>query len=69
MYLNKRQEKRRADAGQVGRKQDASLMTLQQAEKYKETMQADASARGETVNANAFSDLTDLKNIDFMYVI
>jgi hypothetical protein len=71
IYLNKRNAKRRLASGKTGTHVDYSLENSGNWAKMK--ADAAAAASGEegvknvTVNENAFADLTDLKNEDFIY--
>lgn len=70
-YLNKQQEKRRIAAGRMENIKDTSIMSLKQANVYKERLKVEMRAKGADVsklNKNAFEDLTDLQNIDFHFV-
>ncbi|KAL0061392.1 hypothetical protein AAF712_011793 [Marasmius tenuissimus] len=59
-YLNKKHEATRIQMGKVGKVVDRSLESYKAADKGKE---------GEAKNDQAFDDLTDLRNEDFIYVL
>jgi hypothetical protein len=70
IYLNKRNVKRRLALGKTGVHVDYSLENSGKWAK----MRADAAeasgedgTKGVAVNENAFDDLTDKKNVDFIY--
>ncbi|KAJ9122842.1 hypothetical protein QFC24_003878 [Naganishia onofrii] len=65
------QEERRIAAGRMGNVKDTSIMTLKQANTYKEQLKMEMKAKGADVsklNGDAFEDLTDLQNMDFHFV-
>lgn len=69
--LNRQQEERRIAAGRMGNVKDTSIMTLKQANTYKEQLKMEMKAKGADVsklNGDAFEDLTDLQNMDFHFV-
>lgn len=71
-FLNRRQAKRRAALGLPEKLEDMSIMTTDQAEKYRTELTARMAAQGvdeATLFANSFEDMTDFQNPMFMYVL
>jgi len=71
IYLNKRNAKRRTASGKTGALVDYSLENSGNWAKMRADAAAAAGAedgaKDVTTNDNAFADLTDLKNEDFIY--
>ncbi|WVQ83847.1 hypothetical protein IAT38_005991 [Cryptococcus sp. DSM 104549] len=71
-YLNRKQEARRVALGMPANLKDISIMSMEEAEAYKielaEMMRAQG-LRMESLNDNAFDDMTDFENPSFMYVL
>lgn len=67
--LNKRNVSRRRANGKTGQVVDYSLEASSKWKAMRADQQARDAAEGHvgTVNANAFADLTDLQNEDFIY--
>ncbi|WVQ76603.1 hypothetical protein IAR50_006275 [Cryptococcus sp. DSM 104548] len=76
--LNRRQEARRVALGMPADLKDVSIMSMDEAERYREELKEMMRARGGEVgmgvgkgelNENAFDDMTDFENPSFMYVL
>ncbi len=64
--LNKRHAKARISAGKVGDLVDISLETVKQSAMLQRQKEQDGLAQ---LNQQAFDDLTDVRNEDFIYVL
>lgn len=70
-HLNRKQRARREALGLPGDLKDISLMSLDEADKYKVELMEMLRAKGieNDIYANSFDDLTDWENPMFMYVL
>jgi hypothetical protein len=71
-HLNKKQAARRVAMGLPEELEDMSIMTYEEAQKYKEQLTAQMAAAGldiATLYENAFDDMTDFENPAFIYVL
>lgn len=64
-YLNKQQEKKRVSLGKSAKVVDTSILSIEAAAKAR----ADVNQREGVTNDQAFDDLTDWQNEDFVYVL
>ncbi|OXB36609.1 allantoate transporter [Cryptococcus neoformans] len=70
--LNRRQEARRLALGLPANLKDMSIMSMEEAEAYKEELAQSMRAQGkdmDSLNVNSFDDMTDFENPMFMYVL
>jgi uncharacterized protein HemX len=70
--LNRRQEKRREALGLPCKLRDMSIMSLDEADAYKQELFEKLRSEGhatEELYANSFDDMTDFENCMFQYVI
>lgn len=69
-YLNRRQEAKRVRLGKAARIVDTSILTIEDAAKAREDRLIAKDSKEQVVtNDQAFLDLTDFENEDFVYVI
>ena len=64
-YLNKQQEKKRIALGKPAKVIDTSILSIEDATKVR----AEINQREGVTNDQAFDDLTDWQNEDFVYVL
>lgn len=71
-YLNSKQEKRRVALGLPAQLKDVSIMSIDEAEKYKAELAQRLRENGQDESilyADSFDDMTDFENPMFMYVL
>ncbi len=69
-YLNRRQEAKRVRLGKAARVVDTSILTIEDAAKTREDRQDTKGSKEQRItNDQAFLDLTDFENEDFVYVL
>ena len=68
VFLNKLQERRRVQNGKVGKMVDHSMQSRYQGMEEDDNLATDEGERREKVGDNAFLDLTDRENDEFVYI-